>query len=107
MGPIFNEIKLRLSHTFVCGILFTQEGYTALYYAISNGMDASIDLLLRAGARVNAAGKGGKTAAHFAAEMGRCNALRRIALEGADFNIRNWVSLPPCQTFPSLNSRPM
>lgn len=55
-------------------------------------MDSSIDLLLRAGARVNTAGKGGKTAAHYAAEQGWCNALRRIAIEGADFNIRNWVS---------------
>ncbi|VDL19505.1 unnamed protein product [Hymenolepis diminuta] len=66
------------------------EGHTALYYVISNGMDSSIDLLLRAGARVNTAGKGGKTAAHYAAEQGWCNALRRIAIEGADFNIRNW-----------------
>lgn len=66
-----------------------------MYYAISNGMDSTIDFLLRAGARVNAAGKGGKTPAHYAAEMGRCNALRRIAVEGADFNIRNWVSKLP------------
>lgn len=72
-----------------------QEGNTALYYAISNGMDSTIDQLLRAGAKPDATGRGGNSAAHFAADAGRCNALKRLAQESADFNILNWVRQLP------------
>ncbi len=55
-------------------------------------MEGTIDLLLRTGARVNSTGRNGNTAAHCAADQGRCRALKTLALDGVDFNIRNWVS---------------
>jgi cytohesin len=63
------------------------EGSTALHYAStvrSLVMQGGIELLVAAGAKVNAQGEDGYTPLHYAADLGHKDALQRLLDVGAD-----------------------
>ena len=70
-----------------------QEGYTALHAALERDADRGdlLELLLTAGAPVNAKGINDWTPAHMAAARDDVEALRVLVAHGADLTIRTGI----------------
>ncbi|KAF3199711.1 hypothetical protein TWF191_000927 [Orbilia oligospora] len=66
-----------------------KSGMTALSVAAKAGNDASINILLDAGADINAVDPLGNTPLHYASAYGHLKAMRTLMDRGANFDVRN------------------
>ncbi|KAF3085745.1 hypothetical protein TWF102_008271 [Orbilia oligospora] len=66
-----------------------KSGMTALAVAAKAGNDASINILLDAGADINAVDPLGNTPLHYASAYGHLKAMRTLMDRGANFDVRN------------------
>jgi TonB family protein len=64
-------------------------GWTALMYAVEDGHDEIVEMLLQAGASPNLQNQAGETALHLAARRGRTASARLLLRAGADFGLRD------------------
>lgn len=60
-----------------------------LHLAANHGDSRDVELLLKAGAAVNAQGDLGLTPLHYAASKGRLDIVKALVRSGADRNIKN------------------
>ena len=77
------SVVKKLFSTADLNVRASQHGQTALMLAVSHGRLDMVDLLLEAGADVNAGNKVGKTPVALAAESGMLTVLDRLVEEGA------------------------
>lgn len=68
---------------------------TPLQYAIHNGNSHLADLLLKAGAHVDAKSSAGRTALHFAVAEQKLDMIRFLLNRGADVNVRDKEGAAP------------
>jgi ankyrin repeat protein len=71
--------------------LSTSEGMTPLFSALTNPQATCVDILLEAGANVNAEGVDGRRSVHYACERNHLVALQKMHLAGADLDHKSTI----------------
>ena len=81
-------VECLLKHSFNGTAAKNSRDETPLHWAVGAGPDATVELLIKAGADVNAQSKFGVTPLHFAVSRRAFNAAEILLAHGADPNIR-------------------
>ena len=68
---------------------FTYEGFPPLHFAVYNGFPEAVELLIRAGAEIDARDKFGNVALHSAVLKGHSEVVKVLADHYADLNVRD------------------